>query len=89
MHTVSSPKTANDACESAEPSPRPQHNDSGQDDSDYEDNITVTVPPPHTQGNIYRDRQLNGRHGRHHRHNTDLGTPPRNAPHLVSRKKFI
>lgn len=37
------------------------------DESDYEDNITVTVPPPHLQSGeafIRDQRHLNGRHGR-------------------------
>lgn len=53
------------------------------EDSDFEDNITVTVPPPHLQsGQPYRDRHLNGRHGgRHHHHHGGMDTPPKN-PHL-------
>lgn len=53
------------------------NSDSGHDDSDFEDNITVTVPPAHMQGgNIFRDRHMNGRHGRHHRLNAGTDTPP-------------
>lgn len=84
--TVSTSQRSPKADGSAAPSPR---NDSGHDDSDFEDNITVTVPPPHLQGgNLYRDRHLNGRHGRHHRHNTGIDTPPKN-PHLVNICFFI
>lgn len=64
--------------------PATPRNDSGHDDSDFEDNITVTVPPAHLQaGNIYRDRHMNGRHGRHHRHTAGMDTPPKN-PQLVT-----
>lgn len=39
--------------------------DTPHDESDYEDNITVTVPPAHLQsGEAFRDFHLNGR-GRH------------------------
>lgn len=54
------------------------------DESDFEDNITVTVPPPQLQSNAFRD-EWNGRHmnGRHQRHVRPPGmeTPPKN-PHL-------
>lgn len=48
------------------------------EESDFEDNITVTVPPPHLQsGNAFRDRHLNGRHGRHKKHSGGMDTPPK------------
>lgn len=54
------------------------------EESDFEDNITVTVPPPQLQSNAFRD-EWNGRHlnGRHQRHVRPPGmeTPPKN-PHL-------
>lgn len=55
------------------------------EESDFEDNITVTVPPPQLQSNnSYRD-EWNGRHmnGRHQRHVRPPGmeTPPKN-PHV-------
>lgn len=54
------------------------------EESDFEDNITVTVPPPQLQSNNpFRD-EWNGRHmnGRHQRHVRPPGmeTPPKN-PH--------
>lgn len=51
--------------------------DSGHEDSDFEDNITVTVPPPHfpSGGHVYRDRHMNGRHSRH-RHGIDGPNKP-------------
>lgn len=60
------------------------------DESDFEDNITVTVPPPHFQSNnIYRDRHINGRHisGRHMRP-PGMDTPPKN-PQMLQVKKCI
>lgn len=42
-----------------------QRAETPHDESDYEDNITVTVPPAHAQsGEAFRDFHLNGR-GRH------------------------
>lgn len=42
-----------------------QRPETPHDESDYEDNITVTVPPAHLQsGDAFRDFHLNGR-GRH------------------------
>lgn len=58
---------------------------STHEDSDFEDNITVTVPPPHLQsGNLYRDRHLNGRHGRHLKHSGGMETSPKNPTLQVS-----
>lgn len=57
--------------------------ESPHDESDYEDNITVTVPPAHLQsGDAFRDRHLNGGGvgggGYPHRHLMPPGmdTPP-------------
>lgn len=54
--------------------------ESPHDESDYEDNITVTVPPAHLQsGDAFRDRHLNnGGGGYSHRHLMPPGmdTPP-------------
>lgn len=60
------------------------------DESDYEDNITVTVPPPHFQSNnSYRDRHLNGRHGRHIRPGGMDDTSKNQHLHVSFRFKYF
>lgn len=65
-------------------STKEQRPDSPHDESDFEDNITVTVPPAHLQsGEAFRDRHLNGRHGRPS-HPSEMDTPPKTGhPQLV------
>lgn len=50
------------------------------EESDFEDNITVTVPTVQMQNNTsYHDRHLNGRHGRYGMKPPGLDTPPKNS----------
>ncbi len=62
-----------------EPRPETPH-----DESDYEDNITVTVPPAHLQsGEAFRDFHLNGR-GRHM-----MDTSKHHHIHVVSQNQLF
>lgn len=55
-----------------------QRAETPHEESDYEDNITVTVPPAHLQsGDAFRDFHLNGR-GRH------MDTSKHHHIHVVS-----
>jgi E3 ubiquitin-protein ligase RBBP6 len=57
----------------------------GENESDYEDNITVTVPPPHLQSRgAYSHRHINGRHGRPTMHPPGIETPPKHSHSHVS-----
>lgn len=70
--------TETDEIEKGDETPRAE---TPHDESDFEDNITVTVPPPHFQSNNpYRERHLNGRHGRHLKP-PGMDTPPKNPSH--------
>lgn len=61
-------EAATNTTEKEKPAEKPveeQRAETPHDESDYEDNITVTVPPAHLQsGEAFRDFHLNGR-GRH------------------------
>lgn len=55
------------------------------DESDYEDNITVTVPPAHLQSGeafIRDQQQLNGRQG-YPGMSTETDTPPKISHHNI------
>ena len=59
-----------------------QRPDSPHEESDYEDNITVTVPPAHLQsGNAFRDHHMNGRPPHRHLMPPGLDTPPSHPHH--------
>lgn len=64
-----------------------QRAETPHEESDYEDNITVTVPPAHLQsGEAFRDRHLNGR-GRH-MVSSGMDTSKHHHIHVVRIKKL-
>lgn len=58
--------------------------ESPHDESDYEDNIVVTVPKPQTHTNNYHDyRDRQSMNGRYNRSNINEGDAPPNQSHQV------
>lgn len=56
------------------------------EESDFEDNITVTVPTAQMQSNsAFHDRHINGRHSRYPMRPPGLDTPPK-MPHLLQHR---
>lgn len=52
------------------------------EESDYEDNIAVTVPPAHLQNRVTFRGHMNGRHSRHMKQPGLEDTPPKPHHHI-------
>lgn len=89
--SVAAPEeTVNETTEKEKPAEKAaadeQRAETPHEESDYEDNITVTVPPAHLQsGDAFRDFHLNGR-GRHHT-SSGMDSSKHHHIHVVSSKR--
>lgn len=85
--TPASDEAITETAEIENPTEKPvdeQRAETPHEESDYEDNITVTVPPAHLQsGDAFRDFHLNGR-GRHM--SSGMETTKHHHIHVVSLK---